>query len=139
MKLQDLNEKEKQNALNEVRILASIRSPYVVSYKEVFLTETSCTLWYFTLRSIIMEYSDNGDLFQKIQKQQAAKKLVPEEEIWSIFIQIVQGLAVLHSMKILHRDIKSANVFLHQDGAVKLGDMNVSKVAKKGWELIQAC
>jgi len=35
----DLNEKEKNNALNEVRILASIRDPNIISYKEVFLTE----------------------------------------------------------------------------------------------------
>ena len=40
-----LSQKEKENALNEVRILASIRSPQIVAYKEVFLTETSCTLW----------------------------------------------------------------------------------------------
>ena len=35
-------------------------------------------------------------------------------------------------MKILHRDLKCANVFLSENNIVKLGDMNVSKVAKKG-------
>ena len=33
-------------------------------------------------------------------------------------------------MKILHRDIKSANVFLNKNGLVKLGDLNVSKIVR---------
>ena len=55
-----------------------------------------------------------------------------ESEIWRIFIQLVKGLKALHELKILHRDLKSANVFLFSDGSAKLGDLNVSKVAKKG-------
>lgn len=42
------------------------------------------------------------------------------------------GLNVLHKKDVLHRDLKSANVFLNKDGTVKLGDLNVSKVAKMG-------
>ena len=42
VKLTELNEKEKKNSLNEVRILASIRNPYISIYKEVFLTEKTC-------------------------------------------------------------------------------------------------
>ena len=38
----------------------------------------------------------------------------------------------LHGMKIVHRDIKSANIFLYRNGVAKLGDLNVSKVAKRG-------
>jgi len=45
---------------------------------------------------------------------------------------VVKGLKELHRLKIFHRDLKSANVFLCKDGMIKLGDMNVSKVAKKG-------
>ena len=47
-------------------------------------------------------------------------------------MQMVKGLKALHARKTLHRDLKSANVFLYKDGTVKLGDLNVSKVAKKG-------
>jgi len=45
---------------------------------------------------------------------------------------VTRGLKSLHEMSIFHRDIKSANIFLNKDGTCKLGDMNVSKVAKKG-------
>ena len=45
---------------------------------------------------------------------------------------MVKGLKALHNLKILHRDMKSANIFLNSDGVAKLGDLNVSKVAKKG-------
>ena len=45
---------------------------------------------------------------------------------------MVKGLKCLHDLRIFHRDLKSANVFLYKDGTAKLGDMNVSKLAKKG-------
>ena len=35
-------------------------------------------------------------------------------------------------MNIFHRDLKSANIFLNKDGTAKLGDLNVSKLAKRG-------
>jgi NIMA (never in mitosis gene a)-related kinase 1/4/5 len=45
--------------------------------------------------------------------------------------QIIYGLKAIHDLKIMHRDIKSANVFMNKDGIAKLGDMNVSKVANR--------
>jgi NIMA (never in mitosis gene a)-related kinase len=49
-----------------------------------------------------------------------------------MFFNIELAIKAIHDMKILHRDLKSANVFLCKDGTVKIGDMNVSKIAKKG-------
>ena len=59
-------------------------------------------------------------------------RYLKEEDVWSIFYQMVNGLHALHKKKIVHRDIKCANVFLTKGGTVKLGDLNVSKIAKAG-------
>ena len=124
--LQKLKDKEKQNALNEVRILASIKSPFVISYKEAFIEESDKSL------CIIMEYADRGDLYQKIVQFKKSGCLIEETDVWRIFIQMVRGLKALHDLKILHRDLKSANIFLFSDGSAKIGDCNVSKVVYKG-------
>ena len=126
VKLSNLKEKEKTNSLNEVRILASVKSKYVISYKEAFFDEKDSTL------GIVMEFADNGDLYQKIVEHKQKKTFFEEIEIWKIFIQLVKGLKSLHDLNILHRDLKSANVFLFKNGQAKLGDLNVSKVAKRG-------
>jgi NIMA (never in mitosis gene a)-related kinase len=45
VRMQKLSDKEKENALNEVRILASITHPNIVEYKEAFIDESSSSLW----------------------------------------------------------------------------------------------
>ena len=79
-----------------------------------------------------MEFADDGDVFQRIVECQNQKLYMKEKQIWMVLIQVVKGLKSLHDLKILHRDMKSANIFLYKEGTAKLGDLNVSKVAKKG-------
>ena len=131
VKLKNLKPKNIQNSLNEIRILASIKSNYVISYKEAFYEEKEYSI------IIIMEYADNGDLYNKIKNYKKMNKYLEEDEIWIIFIQLIKGLKSLHDLNILHRDIKSANIFLFNNGMAKLGDLNVSKVAKKGLSYTQ--
>lgn len=126
VRLLKLSKKEKENALNEVRLLASVNSNFVISYKEAFFDEKDSCL------GIVMEYADKGDLYQKITSFRKKGVLFDEIDIWRVIIQLVKGLKALHELKVLHRDLKSANVFIFSDGSVKLGDLNVSKVAKKG-------
>lgn len=126
VKISQLNTKEQENALNEVRVLASISHPNIIGYKEAFFDSESQSL------NIVMEYAEDGDLESKIKNHMKNKTHFPENEIWSYLIQMIEGLKALHDIKTMHRDLKSANVFLMKNGQVKLGDLNVSKVVKMG-------
>ena len=86
--------------------MASLEHPNIVGYKEAFFEESTQTL------CIVMEFADGGDLQSKINSLKKECKHMKEEEIWSIFYQMVVGLQALHNVKIVHRDIKCANVFL---------------------------
>jgi NIMA (never in mitosis gene a)-related kinase len=98
-----------------------------VSYKEAFFEEDSECL------CIIMEFAENGDLQSKIENLKKKGEFAKEEEVWRCLVDLVKGLIALNKLKIVHRDIKCANVFLGKDGTAKLGDLNVSKIAKRGF------
>ena len=118
----NLSEKQKLSSLNEIRVLASIKNKYIINYKEAFLDEKDCSL------CLVMEYADGGDLANKIKEHKEKNEYFNEEDIWKIFIQLVKGLKSLHDMGIMHRDIKSSNIFLFTDKTAKLGDLNVCKI-----------
>ena len=124
--MEKLNKREQENSVNEVRILASINHPNVIGYKEAFWDDDGSSL------NIVMEYADDGDLHSKIEKMKKAGGFFKEPIIWSYAIQMIEGLKTLHDKKIMHRDLKSANILLVKDKhQCKLGDMNVSKVIKE--------
>lgn len=116
--LKNLSDKEKDNAINEVRILASIKHPNIIQYKEAFMDKGSESL------CIVMELVDMGDLYGQILKNLKRQgSSIPQAEleyeglkedfIWRVFIQVVKGLKSMHDLNIMHRDLKSANVFLN--------------------------
>uniref|UniRef100_A0A8C3KPI1 NIMA related kinase 3 n=1 Tax=Calidris pygmaea TaxID=425635 RepID=A0A8C3KPI1_9CHAR len=73
-----------------------------------------------------MEYCDDGDLMQKIKHQGGS--LFPEDTILHWFVQMCLGVKHIHDKRVLHRDIKSKNVFLTQSGKVKLGDFGSARL-----------
>ena len=125
VKMNDLSSKEKENAINEIKILSSNTHPNIIAFKESFYDENTQTL------NLIMEYADEGDLECKIKTHIKNKTFFEEKTIWKFLIQITEALKVLHDNKIMHRDLKTANIFI-KNGQAKLGDMNVSKVVKTG-------
>jgi len=84
-----------------------------------------------------MDFAEKGDLLNFTKEYRNKKKYIPEEIIWDILSQVSKGLRDLHSKKILHRDIKCANIFLHNDNKVRIGDLNVSKLQKHGYAKTQ--
>ena len=119
-----LSKKEIEAALNEIRILAMLSHPNIIGYKDAFYDEKSKTL------NVIMEYADDGDISHKIEENLKRRLRFDESTIWEWIIQLLKGLKYLHDNNIMHRDLKCANIFLMKNGLLKIGDLNVSKLAK---------
>ncbi|KAJ4460880.1 putative Serine/threonine-protein kinase Nek1 [Paratrimastix pyriformis] len=117
-----MSQKEREEAVNEIRILACFNHPNIIRYCEAFIEDDKLC--------IITEYASHGDLLSKIKKRRASRRFFSEETIWSYFIQLCVGLQYLHARNVLHRDIKAANVFLTSGDGVKIGDLGVAKLLK---------
>jgi serine/threonine protein kinase len=79
-----------------------------------------------------MEYCGCGDLAQKVERYKRRRQYIDEDVVWRYLIQSLKALQYLHEKGICHRDLKTANSFIAEDGSIKIGDMNVSKRLNQG-------
>lgn len=105
-----------QSILAERDILISARNPFVVRF-----------FYSFTCREnlyLVMEYLNGGDLFSLLRNLGCL-----EEDMARVYIaELVLALEYLHSLNVIHRDLKPDNLLIGRDGHIKLTDFGLSKV-----------
>lgn len=84
-----------------------------------------------------MDYCGGGDLHTLITKRNGV--LFPEDRILDWFVQLCLAVKYIHDRRILHRDIKSQNIFLTDEGRVRLGDFGIAKVMNSTSDLARTC
>ncbi|XP_078097118.1 serine/threonine-protein kinase Nek8-like [Mustelus asterias] len=124
--MHELNHIERQRAMNEVKVLSMLDHPNIINYYDSFEEDG--------VLMIEMEYADGGTLAQYLAQQVLQDRELEEQQILNLFHQMVAAICYLHEHNVLHRDLKTANLFLTKEGEVKLGDFGVAKVMTAGSE-----
>ncbi|XP_047731486.1 serine/threonine-protein kinase Nek11 isoform X3 [Prionailurus viverrinus] len=115
----ELNPNETVQANLEAQLLSKLDHPAIVKFHASFVEQDNFC--------IITEYCEGRDLDCKIQEYKEAGKTFPESQIIEWFIQLLLGVDYMHERKILHRDLKSKNIFL-KNNLLKIGDFGVSRL-----------
>ena len=119
IKFQTLEKNEKENAINEIKLLSTLKHPNIIEFRKAFFDKPSNSL------NLIFEFPNNGNLLNKINY--AIKNNMHMEEciIWNVLTQMLHGLNYLHKKGIIHRNLTSKNIFLTKLRLVKITDFTV--------------
>lgn len=129
--LDSMSDKEKDNTMKEVEVMSRIVHPNVVGYFESFVEDSSL--------HIAMEYADGGSLQRQWKKAQEAGIHFSEKQILHWCAQIVNALKYVHGMKIMHRDLKLANIMLTKQNIVKIADFGLARVLGSQTQFANTC
>uniref|UniRef100_A0A7S4BZW7 cGMP-dependent protein kinase n=2 Tax=Chrysotila carterae TaxID=13221 RepID=A0A7S4BZW7_CHRCT len=113
-----------EHIMQETQILSRVIHPFITNKFGAIVTQTNLIL--------IMEFCPGGDMFDQLYKHKAFS--LSDARIF--IMQVLLPLEYLHSMSIVHRDLKLENLLLAQDGALKLTDFGFAKLIKyRSWTL----
>ncbi|XP_062400453.1 serine/threonine-protein kinase Nek4 [Sardina pilchardus] len=119
LNLKTSSRRERRSAEQEAQLLSQLRHPNIVTYRESWEGD-DCQLY------IVMGYCEGGDLYHRLKQQKG--ELLPERQVVEWFVQIAMALQYLHEKRILHRDLKTQNIFLTKTNIIKVGDLGIAKV-----------
>ncbi|XP_061778632.1 serine/threonine-protein kinase Nek4 isoform X2 [Nerophis ophidion] len=113
------SKRERRSAEQEAQLLSQLRHPNIVTYRESW-EGVDLQLY------IVMGFCEGGDLYHRLKQQKG--ELLPERQVVEWFVQIAMALEYLHKRNILHRDLKTQNIFLTKTNIIKVGDLGIARV-----------
>ncbi|XP_058648515.1 serine/threonine-protein kinase Nek4 isoform X4 [Onychostoma macrolepis] len=119
LNLRTSSRRERRAAEQEAQLLSQLKHPNIVTYRESWEGE-DCQLY------IVMGFCEGGDLYHRLKQQKG--ELLPERQVVEWFVQIAMALQYLHEKHILHRDLKTQNIFLTKTNIIKVGDLGIARV-----------
>lgn len=133
IELKSVSEEGREATESEVQLLSNLKHPNIVAYRDSFVDRRGHLC-------ILMEWCEHGDISAYLQEAKRVHKYPDEHRLTEWFIQITLALHALHHRKILHRDLKTPNIFLtgsKTEGAfaLKLGDFGIAKALNSTGEL----
>uniref|UniRef100_K7FW39 Serine/threonine-protein kinase Nek4 n=1 Tax=Pelodiscus sinensis TaxID=13735 RepID=K7FW39_PELSI len=126
LNLKHASSRERKAAEQEAQLLSQLKHPNIVTYRESWEGEDG-------LLYIVMGFCEGGDLYHKLKEQKGI--LLPENQVVEWFVQIAMALQYLHEKHILHRDLKTQNVFLTRTNIIKVGDLGIARVLENQYDM----
>ena len=110
---QKLKQQTKSSSFNEIEIISKLNHPNIIHVEKILEDSKN--------HYIIMEYCDNGELFEYIVKKDRLEQI----EAAIFFYQMINGVEYLHKKGFVHRDLKPENLLLTKDKILKIIDFGL--------------
>ena len=139
--LTGMSEKERADTRQEIELLRTLEHEHIVTLFDDFVDRNGPE----EVLHIIMEYCGGGSLADQVEQQQQLKRHFDPCRLRRWLVQLASALAHVHSHRVLHRDLKTANIFLTEDDGprggldVRLGDFGISRLLSSQTSLAASC
>lgn len=129
IRVEKMDQKARDTAVREAVALRRVTHPNVVGFRQVFLRSGWLCL--------VMDFADGGDLCAAVKERARSRVPFEESAVLECFAQVADAVHYVHSLRMVHRDIKSRNIFLCRTGRALLGDFGLVRLLENTLELAQ--